>query len=52
MTVLLPSPETEVDAFDLDLRVVPAESGQDAGEALASPGDVSYYCSTGPLAGC
>jgi hypothetical protein len=44
MTVLTPSREMELDAFDLDLRVVPAEPAQDQHYTdTASP-----FCPTGP----
>jgi hypothetical protein len=36
MTVLTPSRETELDAFDLDLRVVPTQDAPDAQDAAAS----------------
>jgi hypothetical protein len=38
MTVLTPSRETELDVFDLDVRVVPAGDAQDAAaDAAAMP---------------
>lgn len=43
MTVLTPARETELDAFDLDLRVVPAEEGTGA---MAS-GFTQPTCPTG-----